>query len=88
MTSCAGVMARWQELQNKIQDRLHQRKELQSISCSIASLASDLDTLDSIILDDDEDDSSLDEDYELVDMRHQLFEVNDLVLTTSREAKL
>ena len=88
MASCAGMMARWQELQNKIQDRLHQRKELQSISCSIASLAKDLDTLDSIILDDDEDDGSLDEDYELVDMRHQLFEVNDLVLTTSREAKL
>ena len=61
---------------------------MQSITSSIASLASDLDTLDSIILDDDEDDSSLDEDYELVDMRHQLFEVNDLVLTTSREAKL
>ena len=81
-------MARWQELQNKIQDRLHQRKELQSITSSIASLASDLDTLDSIILDDDEDDGSLDEDYELLDMRHQLFEVNDLVLTTSREAKL
>ena len=81
-------MARWQELQNKIQDRLHHRKELQSITSSIASLASDLDTLDSIILDDDEDDGSLDEDYELVDMRHQLFEVNDLVLTTSREAKL
>ena len=61
---------------------------MQSITSSIASLASDLDTLDSIILDDDEDDGSLDEDYELVDMRHQLFEVNDLVLTTSREAKL
>ena len=61
---------------------------MQSITSSIASLATDLDTLDSIILDDDEDDGSLDEDYELVDMRHQLFEVNDLVLTTSREAKL
>ena len=48
--------------------------EIHQLNNNIDTVLADLDTLDNIILDDEEEDD-FEEDAELTDMRHQLFEV-------------
>ena len=56
---------------------MQQRDELESVMNNINMVTGDLETLDTIILDDDETDE-LDEDSELTDIRQQLLEVRFL----------
>ena len=69
-----GMIGKWKCLHNKTQTRLHQLQELRHISDGIRGVSDDLETLGSIVLDDDDEDDHED-DYELVHMRHQLHEV-------------
>ena len=57
---------------------MHQLEELRHISDGIRGVRSDLETLESIILDDDDADDDLEDDYELIHMRHQLHEVTKI----------
>ena len=69
-----GLIGKWKCLQNKTQTRLHQLQELRHISDGIRGVRDDLETLGSIVLDEDDEDD-LEDDYELLHMRHQLHEV-------------
>ena len=72
--SCLGLSGKWKCLQNKTQTRLHQLQELRHIRDGILGVRNDLESLDSIVIDDDDEDD-LEDDYELIHMRHQLHEV-------------
>ena len=60
-----------------ILDQRNSLRDLNLLKLNIESVGTDLDTLAGIILEEDEEYSqeSPDEDQELTDMRHQLFEV-------------
>ena len=61
-----------------ILDQRNSLRDLNLLKLNIENVGTDLDTLAGIILEEDEEYSqdSTDEDQELTDMRHQLFEVH------------
>ena len=61
-----------------ILDQRNSLRDLNLLKLNIENVGTDLDTLAGIILEEDEEYSqeSPDEDQELTDMRHQLFEVH------------
>ena len=61
-----------------ILDQRNSLRDLNLLKLNIENVGTDLDTLAGIILEEDEEYSqeSSDEDQELTDMRHQLFEVH------------
>ena len=70
-----GLICKWQDVGADIRQGLKQHSELRNISEKIVIITGDLATLDSIISD-DHDDQLEDDDDEVVDIMHQLFEVN------------
>ena len=70
-----GMISKWEDVSSEIRKGLQQHSELRNISEKIVTITEDLTTLDSII-DDDYDDELEEEDDEVADIKHQLFEVN------------
>ena len=68
---------KWEKLKMNILDQRNSLRDLNLLKLNIENVGTDLDTLAGIILEEDEEYSqdSTDEDQELTDMRHQLFEV-------------
>ena len=75
----SGLICKWEDVGADIRQGLKQHSELRKISEKIVIITGDLATLDSIISD-DHDDQLEDDDDEVVDIMHQLFEVNPLFL--------
>ena len=69
-----GMISKWEDVSSEIRKGLQQHSELRNISEKIVTITEDLTTLDSIINDDYNDE--LEDDEEVVDIKHQLFEVN------------
>ena len=69
---------KWEKLKMNILDQRNSLRDLNLLKLNIENVGTDLDTLAGIILEEDEEYSqeSSDEDQELTDMRHQLFEVH------------
>ena len=69
---------KWEKLKMNILDQRNSLRDLNLLKLNIENVGTDLDTLAGIILEEDEEYSqdSTDEDQELTDMRHQLFEVH------------
>ena len=68
-----GLIGKWEDVSSEIRKGLEQLSELRNISEKIETIREDLTTLDSIINDDYNDE--LEDDEEVVDIKHQLFEV-------------
>ena len=77
-----GLICKWEDVGADIRQGLKQLSELRNISEKIVIITGDLATLDSIISD-DHDDQLEDDDDEVVDIMHQLFEVNLLFMHRS-----
>ena len=69
---------KWEKLKMNILDQRNSLRDLNLLKLNIENVGTDLDTLAGIILEEDEEYSqeSSDEDQELTEMRHQLFEVH------------
>ena len=69
---------KWEKLKMNILDQRNSLRDFNLLKLNIENVGTDLDTLAGIILEEDEEYSqdSTDEDQELTDMRHQLFEVH------------
>merc|ERR1712223_1528121 len=67
------MISKWEDVSSEIRKGLQQHSELRNISEKIVTITEDLTTLDSII-DDDYDDELEEEDDEVADIKHQLFE--------------
>ena len=69
---------KWEKVKMNILDQRNSLRDLNLLKLNIENVGTDLDTLAGIILEEDEEYSqdSTDEDQELTDMRHQLFEVH------------
>ena len=72
------MIVKWEKLKMNILDQRNSLRDLNLLKLNIENVGTDLDTLAGIILEEDEEYSqeSSDEDQELTDMRHQLFEVH------------
>ena len=75
----SGLICKWEDVGADIRQGLKQHSELTNISEKIVIITGDLATLDSIISD-DHDDQLEDDDDEVVDIMHQLFEVSLLFM--------
>ena len=69
-----GLICKWEDVGADIRRGLKQHSELTNISEKIILITGDIATLDSIISDDHDDQPGEDDD-EVVDIMHQLFEV-------------
>ena len=74
----AGLIGKWEDVSSDIRQGLQHHAELGNISETIGTITEDLATLDSII-NDDYDDELEEDDDEVADIKHQLFEVIDIV---------
>ena len=81
-----GLICKWEDVGADIRQGLKQHSELRNISEKIVIITGDLATLDSIISD-DHDDQLEDDDDEVVDIMHQLFEVSLLFMHRSPPQK-
>jgi len=74
--SLKRLIVKWEKLKMNILDQRNSLRDLNLLKLNIENVGTDLDTLAGIILEEDEEYSqeSPDEDQELTDMRHQLFE--------------
>ena len=70
-----GLICKWEDVGADMRQGLKQHSELRNISEKIVIITEDIASLDSIISD-DPDDQLEEEDEEVADIMHQLFEVN------------
>ena len=69
-----GFIGKWEDVCSEIRKGSDQLSELRNISEKIVTVREDLNTLDSIMNDDCN--IELEDDEEVADIKHQLFEVN------------
>ena len=74
----SGLICKWEDVGADIRQGLKQHSELRNISEKINIITGDIATLDSIISD-DHDDQLEDDDDEVADIMHQLFEVKKVL---------
>ena len=78
MKTFLGLICKWEDVGADIRQGLKQHSELRNISEKINIITGDIATLDSIISD-DHDDQLEDDDDEVADIMHQLFEVKKVL---------
>ena len=76
------MICKWEEVEKQIVDKLQYFVDMQNICKNIDTVAEDLETLDSIIYEDDEERGNAvnddpQDDCEVREMKHQLFEVRN-----------
>ena len=74
MKTFLGLICKWEDVGADIRQGLKQHSELRNISEKLAVMTGDIATLNSIISDDHEEHFE-EEDDEVADIMHQLFEV-------------
>ena len=74
----SGLICKWEDVGADIRQGLKQHSELRNISEKINIITGDIATLNSIISD-DHDDQLEDDDDEVADIMHQLFEVEKVL---------
>ena len=70
-----GLICKWEDVGADIRRGLKQHSELRNISEKIVIITGEIATLDSIISDDQDDHLEEEDDDEVADIMHQLFEV-------------
>ena len=78
-----GLICKWEDVGADIRRGLKQHSELRNISEKIVIITGDIATLDSIISDDQDDHLEEEDDDEVADIMHQLFEVKKGLLNAS-----
>ena len=79
------LICKWEEVEKQIVDKLQYLVDMQNICKNISIVTEDLETVDNIIHEEDEEDKGKDyyvdcqDDCEVVEMRHQLFEVRTVL---------